>query len=74
MTKPSAAGAQPPRLSLYRWADRTWVDVPLSGTGVSNMPFGASFVDGGSIRARIEPQGTEIQVDQLDLSLDGVRE
>ena len=74
IAKPAAAGAQPPRLSLYRWADRTWVDVPLSGTGVSNMPFGASFVDGGAIRARIEPQGTEIQVDQLDLSLDGVRE
>ena len=74
MAKPAGASAQPPRLSLYRWADRTWVDVSLSGTGVSNMPFGASFVDGGAIRARIEPQGTEIQVDQLDLSLDGVRE
>jgi hypothetical protein len=76
MTSPSASGAASPapRLSLYRWADRTWVDVPLSGTGVSNMSFGAAFVDGGSIRARIEPQGNEIQVDQLDLSLDGVRE
>ena len=74
IAKPSAAGSSPPRLSLYRWADRTWVDVPLNGTGVSNMPFGAAFVDGGSIRARIEPRGTEIQVDQLDLSLDGVRE
>ena len=73
--RPSKRGGfETPRLSLYRWADRTWVDVPLSGTGVSNMAFGAAFADGGSIRARIEPQGTEIQVDQLDLSLDGVRE
>jgi hypothetical protein len=38
------------------------------------MAFGASFVDGGSIRARIEPQGSEVQVDQLDLSLEGVRQ
>jgi hypothetical protein len=74
MTPPSSATAPPPRLSLYRWADRTWVDVPLSGTGVSNMPFGAAFVDGGAIRARIEPQGTDVQVDQLDLSLDGIRQ
>jgi hypothetical protein len=70
----SAIAAPPPHISLYRWADRTWVDVPLTGTGVSNMPFGASFVDGGSIRARIEPQGSEVQIDQLDLSLDGVRQ
>lgn len=74
IAKPAAAGSAPPRLSLYRWADRTWVDVPLNGTGVSDMQFGASFVDGGAIRARIEPQGTEIQVDQLDVSLDGIRE
>jgi hypothetical protein len=74
MAPPSSANTPPPRLALYRWADRTWVDVPLSGTGVSNMPFGASFVDGGAIRARIEPQGTEVQVDQLDLSLDGIRQ
>jgi hypothetical protein len=74
MTPPSATGAVAPRVSLYRWADRTWVDVPLSGTGVANLSFGASFVDGGAIRARIEPQGSEIQVDQLDLSLEGVRE
>jgi hypothetical protein len=69
-----APGTPSPRLSLYRWADRTWVDVPLAGTGVSNMPFGASFVDGGAVRARIEPQGSEIQIDQLDLSLEGVRQ
>jgi hypothetical protein len=74
IAQPALPGAPAPRLALYRWADRTWVDVPLSGTGVSNMPFGAAFVDGGSIRARIEPQGTEIQVDQLDLSLEGARE
>jgi hypothetical protein len=67
-------GAATPRVSLYRWGDRTWVDVPLQGTGVANMAFGASFVDGGSVRARIEPQGTEIQIDQLDLSLEGVRD
>ena len=67
-----AAGA--PRLSLYRWADRTWVDVPLTGTGVANMTFGVSFVDGGAIRLRIEPQGNEVPVDQLDLSLEGVRQ
>ena len=71
---PTANRSTVSRVSLYRWADRTWVDVPLTGTGVANLTFGASFVDGGSIRARIEPQGTEIQVDQLDLSLDGVRE
>jgi hypothetical protein len=47
--------------------------VPLNGTGVSNMPLGASFVDGGSIRARVEPRGFEVQIDQLDLSLDGAR-
>jgi hypothetical protein len=74
MTPPTATTVPPPHVSLYRWADRTWVDVPLTGTGVSNMPFGASFVDGGSIRARIEPQGTEVQIDQLDLSLEGVRQ
>jgi hypothetical protein len=71
---PPTPGSPPPKLSLYRWADRTWVDVPLTGTGVSNMPFGASFVDGGAIRARIEPQGSEVQIDQLDLSLEGVRQ
>jgi hypothetical protein len=71
---PAAPSSAPPRLSLYRWADRTWVDVPLSGTGVSNVQFGAAFVDGGAIRARIEPQGSEIQIDQLDLSLEGVRQ
>jgi len=67
-------GAPPPRVSLYRWADRTWVDVPLSGTGVTTMPFGASFVDGGAIRARVEPQGSDVQIDQLDLSLEGERQ
>jgi hypothetical protein len=71
---PAAPGSPPPKLSLYRWADRTWVDVPLTGTGVSNMPFGVSFVDGGAIRARIEPQGSEVQIDQLDISLEGVRQ
>lgn len=64
----------PPRVSLYRWADRTWVDVPLSGTGVANLTFGGSFVDGGAIRVRLEPQGNDLSVDQLDLSLDGVRQ
>jgi hypothetical protein len=71
---PAGSGVATPRVSLYRWADRTWVDAPLNGTGVANMSFGASFVDGGSIRARIEPQGTEVHVDQLDLSLEGVRD
>jgi hypothetical protein len=61
-------------VSLYRWADRTWVDVPLNGTGVANLTFGGSFVDGGAIRVRLEPQGNDLSVDQLDLSLDGVRE
>lgn len=69
-----AGTGPPPHLSLYRWTDRTWVDVPATGTGVSNMPFGASFVDGGAIRARLEPQGSDVQIDQLDLSLDGVRQ
>ncbi|MCC7372213.1 MAG: hypothetical protein IT306_27610 [Chloroflexi bacterium] len=72
---PSAnRNAGPPRASLYRWADRTWIDVPLSGTGVANMPFGASFVDGGALRVRLEPPGNELTVEQLDLSLDGVRD
>ncbi|MGE3268629.1 MAG: hypothetical protein AB7P40_07780 [Chloroflexota bacterium] len=69
-----AGNGRVPRLSLYRWADRTWVDVPLTGTGVANMPFGVSFVDGGAIRLRLEPQGNEQQVDQVDLSLEGVRQ
>jgi hypothetical protein len=68
---PRVAGA---RVSLYRWADRTWVDVPLNGTGVANLTFGASFVDGGAIRLRLEPQSNDLSVDQLDLSLDGVRQ
>lgn len=72
--RPGAGGAPPPRVSLYRWADRSWVDVPFAGSGVANVGFGASFVDGGAIRARIEPQGADVQVEQLDLSLDGVRE
>jgi hypothetical protein len=58
---------------LYRWADRTWVDVPPDATGVATVGFGAAFVDGGALRARIEPQGNEIQIDQFDLSLEGVR-
>jgi hypothetical protein len=70
----SGRSGTPPRVSLYRWSDRTWVDVPLQGTGVANMTFGASFVDGGAVRARIEPQGSEVQIDQLDLSLEGVRD
>lgn len=69
----SGQAPTPPRISLYRWADRTWVDVPMNGTGVSNLTFGASFVDAGTIRLRLEPQGSELQVDQLDLSLEGVR-
>lgn len=62
------------RVSLYRWADRTWVDVPLTASGVANLTFGGSFVDGGAIRLRLEPQGNDLSVDQLDLSLDGVRQ
>jgi hypothetical protein len=71
---PAGGRSSTPRVSLYRWADRTWVDVPLSGTGVANLTFGGSFVDGGAIRLRLEPQGNDLSVDQLDLSLDGVRQ
>jgi hypothetical protein len=73
---PGAAAAIPPaaRVSLYRWADRTWVDVPLSGNGVADMSFGSAFVDGGAIRARLEPQGSEIAIDQLDVSIEGEAE
>jgi hypothetical protein len=69
-----AATTPAPRVSLYRWADRTWVDVPLGGPGVAEMSFGGAFLDGGAIRARIEPQGSEVTVNQLDLSLEGERE
>ncbi len=61
------------RISLYRWADRTWVDVPIGSSGVGDVPFGAAFLDGGAIRVRLEPHGAETVVQQLDLSLEGVR-
>jgi len=62
------------RISLYRWADRTWVDATVNSSGVADLPFGAGFVDGGAIRVRLEPQGAETVVEQLDLSLEGVRQ
>jgi hypothetical protein len=70
----AANSSPPPRVSLYRWADRTWVDVPFGSPGVVEMSFGGAFLDGGSIRARIEPQGSSATVNQLDLSLEGERQ
>ena len=69
-TGTAAAG----RVSLYRWADRTWVDVAIASSGVGDVPFGAAFVDAGAIRLRLEPIGPETIVQQLDLSLEGVRQ
>jgi hypothetical protein len=63
----------PVRLALFRWTDRTWVDVPAGTTGVADVTFGAQFVDGGAIRLRVEPTGPEALVHQLDLSLEGSR-
>jgi len=74
-TSTVAAGgsASAGRVSLFRWTDRTWVDVAVGGTGVGDVQFGAAFVDGGAIRLRLEPHGPETIVQQLDLSLEGVR-
>ena len=62
------------RLSLLRWADKTWVDAPIGSSGVVDVPFGASFIDGGAIRVRVEPSVAELVVQQLDLSLEGASE
>jgi hypothetical protein len=70
----TASTVPAPRVSLYRWADRTWVDAPLANSSVAEMTFGNDFLDGGSIRARIEPQGSDVIVNQLDLSLEGERD
>ncbi len=72
---PSSAptGAGSPRISLYRWPDRTWVDVPIGASGVGDAAFGAQFVDGDAIRLRVEPTAPETWVQQLDLSIEGVR-
>ena len=61
------------RVSLFRWADRTWVEAPLVSTGVADVVFGAQFVDGGAIRLRVESNGPEAFIQQLDLSLEGPR-
>ena len=79
-TAPVVAAVPPPsgpaagRVSLFRWAVRTWVDVSVGSSGVGDVPFGSAFVDGGSIRVRLEPVGPETVVQQLDLSLEGVRQ
>jgi len=61
------------RVSLFRWADRTWVEAPLVSTGVADVVFGDQFVDGGAIRLRVESNGPEAFIQQLDLSLEGPR-
>jgi len=61
------------RVSLFRWADRTWVEAPLVSTGVADVVFGGQFVDGGAIRLRVESNGPEAFIQQLDLSLEGPR-
>jgi hypothetical protein len=45
----------------------------LTSSGISNVGGAEAFVDGGAIRIRIEPQSSEIQVEQFDLSLEGTR-
>ena len=62
------------RAGFTRQGFEAWVDVPLVGTGVVDMSFGSTFVDGGAIRARLEPQGSELAIDQLDLSIEGEAE
>ncbi len=61
------------RVSLLRWTDRAWVDVPLGGVVAADMTFGGGFVDGGAIRLRLEPNSPETFIRQLDVSLEGPR-
>lgn len=67
------AGASPARVSLYRWADRSWVELAPDSSGVADAPAGAAFIDAGAIRLRLEPQGAEVVVHQLDVSIEGAR-
>ncbi|MCC6174219.1 MAG: hypothetical protein IT305_02850 [Chloroflexi bacterium] len=69
-----ATPSAPARVSVYRWADRVWVEVTAISAGVADVPFGSAYLDGGSLRVRLEPQGSEVTVNQLDVSLAGVRE
>jgi len=61
------------RTSLYRWPDRTWVDVPISTNGQGDVTFGSQFIDGDAIRLRVEPIAPEVSIQQLDISLEGAR-
>jgi hypothetical protein len=70
---PTPAGTGGARVSLFRWPDRTWVDVVVGTTGVGDATFGGQFIDGDAIRLRVEPTAAETWIQQLDVSIEGVR-